>query len=303
MRILFCLLFVIVSTSVSAQKWKRKKIGHTEFGFFRGFSTYYGDLANKGDFINLKDKGDALGAFVRMNTNNWHALRFSFMTGRISGSDADAKDPYELRRNLSFKNDIREFSVISEVSLMEYDMCYSSALYAPYVFLGFALYLHNPVAELNGQDYDLVGLRTEGQNTFPYNGPPSYERWDDGGTGGYRGEYYLTQISIPIGVGFKYRFYRNSTIAFELGIRKTWFDYLDDVSKSYISNPIGRDGNTMSSEFADRSAEGQEFAEGDLRGTKKGSDYYTFLGITLSFSSVKCGSKNPIKCFSFNKWS
>ena len=51
---------------------------------------------------------------------------------------------------------------------------------------------------------------------------------------GYGPEYSLTQMNIPMGVGVKYFFSENVNISFEIIHRKTFTDYIDDVSKTYI---------------------------------------------------------------------
>ena len=54
------------------------------------------------------------------------------------------------------------------------------------------------------------------------------------GEGFYKGEkkYNLTQLAIPIGGGFKYAISNNVRIGIEVGFRKLFTDYLDDVSEN-----------------------------------------------------------------------
>lgn len=49
-----------------------------------------------------------------------------------------------------------------------------------------------------------------------------------------RKEYKLTQFEIPMGVGIKYYVKENFFLGFEVLHRKTFTDYIDDVSTSYI---------------------------------------------------------------------
>ena len=299
-------IFVLALSFPCFGQYRRatKRTSHTEFGFFRGYAAYYGDLANRGEYINMTDKDQAVGAFLRYNFDSFYAIRFSYMTGRLKASDEDATDDYELNRGLSFENDITEFSLITEVNLFNYNICRTTAVYAPYVFFGVAIFTHNPMYVSGSTREPLIDKRTEGQSTAPYNGPPNSTTFNDGDKGGYRHEYYLTQFAIPIGLGFKYRFYRNSTIAFELGYRQIFTDYIDDVSKTYVNTPLSAD-KTSSQRYADPTSNipgGVTHAEGDLRGTKNGNDFFVFFGVTVSFSSANCEKKNPVKCFSFSKW-
>jgi hypothetical protein len=49
-----------------------------------------------------------------------------------------------------------------------------------------------------------------------------------------RKQYSLTQIEIPMGLGIKYYIKDNMYIGLELLHRKTFTDYLDNTSKTYI---------------------------------------------------------------------
>ena len=46
--------------------------------------------------------------------------------------------------------------------------------------------------------------------------------------------YNLTQFAIPFGGGIKFRVSENVVLAYEVGFRKTFTDYLDDVSTFYV---------------------------------------------------------------------
>src|SRR5690606_13448162 len=65
----------------------------------------------------------------------------------------------------------------------------------------------------------LKPLSTEGQ------GLPQYPD---------RKPYKLTQFAIPFGAGVKFRVSRNTVLAYEVGLRKIFTDYLDDVSTTYV---------------------------------------------------------------------
>jgi hypothetical protein len=67
---------------------------------------------------------------------------------------------------------------------------------------------------------DLQPLRTEGQGMMEY---PD------------RKPYKLTQLEIPMGFGAKYYMSDNTYIGFEILHRKTFTDYIDDVSTTYVN--------------------------------------------------------------------
>jgi len=94
----------------------------------------------------------------------------------------------------------------------------------PYGVIGLGLFHFNPQGSYRNQYgdvswVDLQPLHTEGQ------GFPEYPD---------RKPYKLTQMNIPIGVGIKYFLSENLNLSFEIVHRKTFTDYIDDVSTRYV---------------------------------------------------------------------
>ena len=67
----------------------------------------------------------------------------------------------------------------------------------------------------------------------------------------------------------------------EYGIRKTFTDYLDDVSTTYTGGNLN-EWDKIHKEMSDKSLNGPQ-AKDYQRGNSKDKDWYTFTGITLSF--------------------
>ena len=67
----------------------------------------------------------------------------------------------------------------------------------------------------------------------------------------------------------------------EYGIRKTFTDYLDDVSSTYTGGNL-IDMSPLAIEMSDNSLDGLK-GKNFQRGNTKNNDWYTFTGITLSF--------------------
>ncbi len=192
-------------------------------------------------------------------------IRGDFTYGRISGSDANG-----LRnrpRNLSFTSSISEFSIGYEynvLSLYNYKV-------SPYVFINLAIYKFSPKAkDQNGNLTSLWELNTEGQGFYKD-----------------RKNYKLTQFSIPFGGGFQWAISDNARIGFVLGIRETFTDYLDDVSKSYVDKNIllaNRGGNAVAFAYRGDEIEGGDPvypADGTQRGNPTNKDWYYFSGLTI----------------------
>ncbi|HNU86942.1 MAG TPA: hypothetical protein PKJ94_01540, partial [Ferruginibacter sp.] len=94
----------------------------------------------------------------------------------------------------------------------------------PYVLGGIGVFHFNPQGSLtdaagNKSWYYLHPLRLEGQ------GMPEYP---------YSKPYKLTQMNIPFGAGLKYFASDRINVSMELLYRKTFTDYIDDVSQRYI---------------------------------------------------------------------
>ena len=156
---------------------------------------------------------------------------------------------------------------------MPYETGNSLYPFSPFVFTGISIFNYNPQAEASdGQWYDLQPLGTEGQETT---------------LRPYLKKYALTQFSIPFGGGIKVSVNKNFNLILEYGIRKTFTDYIDDVSTTYAGIPT--EFNNLAIELADRSLDGPKQA-GEERGISTNNDWYSFTGITFSFK-IKNNSK------------
>jgi hypothetical protein len=108
----------------------------------------------------------------------------------------------------------------------------------------------------------------------------------------YPEPYSRFQFAIPFGAGIKYRLDRQWDFGFEIGWRKTFTDYLDDVSGTYADkNDLNAvDPTGLSAYFSDRSAE-SGYTElsgygnlGDQRGDMRGDkDWYIVTNINLTY--------------------
>ncbi|MCH8048068.1 MAG: hypothetical protein IID44_30610, partial [Planctomycetes bacterium] len=158
---------------------------------------------------------------------------FVLAVGRIMGEDRKGSKPsgndkFRWNRNLSFRNDLLEFKLDAIFDLFENRGTFKKRPdYTPYAFIGFAMFLHNPKAKINGKWVALKPLSTEGQGL-------GRAVLADGSLGREPPKpYSLIQPAIPFGVGFRYKLDRQLDIAFEIGWRATFTDYLDDVGGFY----------------------------------------------------------------------
>lgn len=252
---------LICTGSVQAQ------FARSEVGVFGGVSYYVGDLNPSKHFLLSKP---AFGIIYRYNISPRFALKINGLYGTIEGSDAISKA--NSSRNLSFKSYITDISVQIELNFLKYITGHDKYKFSPYIFAGISLFNFNPRAQINGSWYALQPIGTEGQGTTL----PNVSK-----------RYSLTNVAIPFGLGIKYSPAKFLCIGAEWGLRKTFTDYLDDVSTVYADPVILAAENTeIAAMLADRTirADGEAVNNTGLqRGNSKTKDWYSYAGIFVQF--------------------
>lgn len=229
-------LALLAAPQAEAQQFSKRK-QYNSVGFSLNAMNYFGDLVPKVNIASLRLGATRPNVGVSITRRFYPRIsgRLALAYGRISGDDSKAanqNDPnarFRYHRNMNFINDIFEGSGVVIVDLIENRNNYLKRPdFVPYVFAGLAGFHHNPRGEAKsgtaggtlpadltaGQFYDLQPLRTEGQESA----------------------YSLWQFAIPFGGGIRYRINRNFDASLEVGWRKTFTDYLDDVSGTYSGN-------------------------------------------------------------------
>ncbi len=262
MRKLFLTLMMGAITSVSFAQQS------TEFGYNIGVSNYWGDLQPSN--FTYRDVGFSTGFFVRQNINSFLAVRGNLNYGRVHASDANSQIQSHMLRNLSFRSHIVEFGGDFEFSILPYDKFNPTNKkyrkyfnFTPYFFGGFSVFHFNPKAFYKNEWVELQPLQTEGQH------------------------YNLTQISIPFGMGLKWQVSKNFSMAFETGYRKTFTDYLDDVSSTYPNLAAMHAANPKAAKLSFRGDELQ-YPEptptpGSLRGLSTNMDWYVMTHLSVIY--------------------
>lgn len=257
-NIVLSIIFFIVSNANANAQYEPNQ----EFGILGGAGYYIGDLNNT-HFNNIRAAG---GITFRKNFDRRFSFKSSALYTNVYADDANSSDDINKNRNLHFKSDVIELSGQVEFNFLPYETGNALYPFTPFVFTGVSLFNFNPRAEASdGQWYALQELGTEGQGTTAF---PN------------RKKYALTQLSIPFGGGFKIGVSDDVNIIIEYGLRKTFTDYLDDVSTTYAGLPSEFDNVTI--ELSDRSLDGPQQA-GIARGDETNKDWYSFAGVTLSF--------------------
>ena len=256
--LLLAVLFIFISTTESNAQYKPNQ----EFGILGGTGYYIGDM-NSTHFNNLRVAG---GITYRKNFDRRFTFKSSALYTNVYANDENSKDAIKVNRNLKFKSDIIELSGQIEFNFLPYETGNSLYNWTPFIFTGVSIFNYNPQAEgSDGQWYNLQELGTEGQGTTSF---PN------------RKKYSLTQLAVPFGGGVKIGVSDNFNIIVEYGLRKTFTDYIDDVSTTYVGIPS--EFTNIAIELADQSIDGPQLA-GIARGDETNKDWYSFSGITLSF--------------------
>jgi hypothetical protein len=219
-------------SSYRGRKFDFKDKMYSSLGVSINAFNYYGDLspAPKKLSTDIGLTKPAIGLSFTHRFGPRYQLTGSFTYGGVQGSDNASANPNDLDnavfryvRNLSFRNRLKELSVVGQIDLYENDQTYISRVrWTPYAYGGLAVFHHNPQAKIPqtdlfgqpfenaGQWTDLRPLKTEGKS------------------------YSLFQIAIPIGIGARFRLNDVMDFAAEFGVRYTFTDYLDDVSGYYV---------------------------------------------------------------------
>ncbi|MDP4264076.1 MAG: DUF6089 family protein [Bacteroidota bacterium] len=273
------LLFIFFHSPVFAQEEEFSK--EPSVVIYTGLINYQGDL-NPNSFT-IGHANFATGISLRKPVNRWFTARAGITIGQIEAADRYNRD-YLKPRNLSFFSNIKEAFAALEFTFLDINR----SRFTPYVYAGIAVFHFNPWTYDNeGQKVYLQPLSTEGEGIpqFPSQKP-----------------YHLTQFSLPFGIGAKYAISNNINIGFEFSQRKTFTDYLDDVSSFYVDkNVLLQARGPKAVELAYRGNElpgGTGYpAHGEQRGTASEMDWYYFAGLNIeiklsAFTDLFNGSRN-----------
>lgn len=212
--------------------------GKFEIGAGIGPLFFLGDLGGnmgKGTYfvkdVNFPVTKMAKGIFVNYFPKEWLGFRIAANHGVLEGADSLIKEKggdesFRYNRNLHFRSSLLEAYAAVEfyptVFFEEYEGLQGKI--RPYGIIGLGMIKYKPQAEYyspNGTKrwVDLEPLRLEGQGMDEYPDRPRYK---------------LTTMELPLGAGVKWYVKENMYLGIEVMHRKTFSDYIDDLSKDYI---------------------------------------------------------------------
>lgn len=259
-----------------------------ELGVVLGLSNYNGDLIPKKSVEQLRHTHAAISPFLRYNFNDYFSLKAFVGYCAISGDDALVSDPNQKKRNLSFNSNIFDIGAMAEINLFGFYGLNQESPLSPYIGFGINGFYFDPTAQYQGEKVRLQPLGTEGQ-----------------GMPGFRSKYSLFNFAIPVGGGVKYALTDNWNVGLDICFRKTFTDYLDDVSGSYVQYDQLLAGNgTLAAALGNRIGEGQSTGPdvttktGSQRGNPNLKDWYYTIGIFVSYNwydSVKVKTRHRMR--------
>lgn len=266
------LLLVPLALFFAFSSQAQNPLSRSELGISLGIMNYIGDLNNQSMF-GLPDPAGEL--YLRYSFSDRWALRLSGAYGHLHAGNPDA---IELR-NLSFRSYLWEGNLRAEFNFVPFQHGGKGFKTTPFIFGGLGFFFFNPQALYTNPStgesswVDLQPLCTEGQGSIEYPDRKPYSR---------------SGLVMPFGVGVKMLLGNHVAISLEYGFRKTWTDYVDDVSTTYVGEAVLR-GSGSNSEvavaLADRSGEiqpGYLNAPGIKRGDASLDDWYAFLNFSVA---------------------
>ena len=254
-----------------------------EVGPFAGITGYEGDLSPV--LISPQEFKYSLGVLTRLNFTSFLSLRASVNYGLLTGDDRNNDKPGLVQRNLNFTTNLFDFAILGEINAIGFNRTLGGRMWSPYIFGGVSYFHFNPRTKLHGQWVELQPLGTEGQGT------PEYPN---------RQKYSLWQMSIPMGAGLKIQLNKMWNLNISLTWHKTYTDYIDDVSTTYVEPEVLKKNYGQTSvALANRTWEFQneirDFPPGYERGNAKRNDAYIFAGISVTYNIYK-KRKSVTKC-------
>lgn len=283
--LLLSLLFLILVSSAFAQRkrrgFTRKKppYRYEHIGQL-GAANFLGELggADQVGTNGLKDleyvlTRPAVGYGIRFKFQQYFSVKGNLIFGIVRGDDALTKEFFRNRRNINFRSPVLELSGQVEFNFIREQKGHIYRIKGVrgmkhkdrqiYLFGGAGVTCFNPKGKHpNGKWYALHPLRTEGV---------TYSR--------------ITPV-ISVGGGMRFAINRYWGIGFEMGMRKTFTDYMDDTSTKY-PDPAIFNGDPIAIHFSNPSDQSRPDicypCIGEQRGDETDKDAYMFGMFTVGY--------------------
>jgi opacity protein-like surface antigen len=242
---------------------------------YMGGSNYQGEIQE----VTFAFKGmrfaAGFGGQFRLHDHLW--ISTELMLAHLSGRDADIDiNSNNIARNLSFETDIQELSILARLNLLRG----TKQPFVPYVTGGGAVFRVDPYAfDAAGQKHFLYPLSTEGQGlpAYPDRKVPS-----------------KVNFSLPMGAGIEFRLAPRLRVDAEVMYRKSFSDYIDDVSTTYPDEALllaarGPKAVELSYRSDERPGGSTVFPSGAQRGNPNRMDWYHSFVVRVKWAPFEPG--------------
>ncbi len=234
-----------------------------ELGLSGGLSFYSGDISPDEFGIYFDDPHLAGGFFGRVNFGKTFSARLGLNFTEVSGDDMKIGRE---DRGLNFRSEILELALTGELNLLHIGSK-NGLQVVPFIFGGGGVFKFNPQGQQEDGWVDLQPLGTEGQ-----------------GLEGYDDPYSLTQFNLLAGGGLKFIINEALTIGLEIGGRKLFTDYLDDVGNQEVNYLDILEGNgAEAAQFSNPTIKNPEEGDVNYRRGGKYQDWYYISSLTVSY--------------------
>jgi Outer membrane protein beta-barrel domain len=261
----------LVTSAILLFLFAAAKAQDVNINLFAGSANYSGDLQSRSFTFDQALFTIGLGAGYEFSDKLM--LRAGIHYAQLNAQDQYQQNTLRRLRNLSFATNLWEGHIAGEFHFLGM----TDRVFSPYAMAGVAVFSYNPYAyapvSAGGQKVFLRPLSTEGQ----------------GLTNSNRSTYSLTQFAIPFGAGVRMKLTDKIGVGAEIGYRKTFTDYLDDVSTSYYDQAaLLSQRGPLAVQMAFRTPEvpGHTTDPYPVSGTQRGGsakDNYYFMTFTLSY--------------------
>ena len=214
---------------------------------------------------------------ARYRLNHFIAFRLNLQYGILKGHDQYTSYPGRSFRDLGFRSPLFEWGGLVEFYFLpdeptghKYKRKHLKGrrgkIVTAYIATGIAGCYFNPLGDyIDGTTYELHLLHTEGQGILAT-----------------RPDYPLTSFVIPVNLGFRFRLNQAISIDAELCYRKSFSDYMDDISQTYV-DPAIFNGDPVATYFANPVPGTPGTQPGSQRGDPTDPDGYMFLMVNVSW--------------------
>jgi hypothetical protein len=215
-----------------------------EFGLFVGASYYNGEFNPSKQIIPVAKP--AAGIFYDAHLNSRYTFRTIGTYGKLAADDNLTDIGMNNFRDMSFEATVLDLSGQIMFNFLPFGNTFNVKHYTPYIFVGLSIFNVNPKVSALSSDTVITAYPKESSSDN------------------------VTSVAMPFGLGFK-AIMGNFTFGLEWNFRKTWTDRIDGLENQYLT------GNTYDDPIQYNQPQGYQ------RGIFNTNDWYSFIGLTVSF--------------------